>query len=162
MVVHDLEVIWVMPREKDSQVPFLSRRMNGTVYTLEAVKTVFMDLFCTPKSSKGVNGHCGSTSRTFIVEDYSEDEYGQWAMDEVTGEQGYIDDERSCFWRWDDNEYTVAPIIISDLINYWPLCQNRKARKLSEFNYWRGCPGRKHWRWSSNGDKTDSDSTSMG
>ena len=26
-------------------------------------------------------------------------------MDEVTGEQGYIDDERSCFWRW-DNEYT--------------------------------------------------------
>ena len=26
-------------------------------------------------------------------------------MDEVTSEQGYIDAERSCFWRWDDNEY---------------------------------------------------------
>ena len=25
--------------------------------------------------------------------------------DEVTGEQGYIDDERSCFWTWDDDEY---------------------------------------------------------
>ena len=112
--------------------------MNGTVYTLEAVKTVFMDLFCTPKSSKGVNGHCGSTSRTCIVEDYSEDEYAQWTIDEVTGEQGYIDDERSCCWRWDDNECSVAPIIISDRINSWPLCQNRKARKLSEFNYWRG------------------------
>ena len=24
--------------------------------------------------------------------------------DEVTGEQGYIDDERSCFWTWDDTE----------------------------------------------------------
>ena len=25
--------------------------------------------------------------------------------DEVTGEQGCIDDERSCFWTRDDNEY---------------------------------------------------------
>ena len=44
-------------------------------------------------------------SRTFIVENYGEDDFGQWATDEVTGEQGYIDDERSCFWTWDDNEY---------------------------------------------------------
>ena len=29
---------------------------------------------------------------------------GQWAKDEVTGEQGYIDDDRSCFWTWDDTE----------------------------------------------------------
>ena len=64
VVVHDLEVIWVMPREKDSEIPFLSRRMHGTVYTLEAVKTVFMDLFCTPKSSKEKPS----------LEDYSEDE----------------------------------------------------------------------------------------
>ena len=52
-----------------------------------------------------VNGHGGSTSRTFIVENYAEDEFGKWAIDEETGEQGYIDDERSCFWTWDDNEY---------------------------------------------------------
>ena len=26
------------------------------------------------------------------------------AKDEVTGEQGYVDDERSCFWTWDDTE----------------------------------------------------------
>ena len=43
-------------------------------------------------------------NRTFIVEDYAEDDFGQWAKDEVTGEQGYIDDERSCFWTWDDTE----------------------------------------------------------
>ena len=28
----------------------------------------------------------------------------KWAKDEVTGEQGYVDDERSCFWTWDDTE----------------------------------------------------------
>ena len=43
-------------------------------------------------------------NRTFIVEDCAENEFGQWATDEVTGEQGYIDDEKSCFWAWDDNE----------------------------------------------------------
>ena len=43
-------------------------------------------------------------NRTFIVEDYAEDDFGQWAKDEVTGEQGHIDDERSCFWTWDDTE----------------------------------------------------------
>ena len=31
--------------------------------------------------------------------------FGQWATDEVTDEQGYIDDERSCFWTWDDTEF---------------------------------------------------------
>ena len=36
-------------------------------------------------------------NRTFIVEEYAEDDFGQWAKDEVTGEQGFIDDERSCF-----------------------------------------------------------------
>ena len=41
----------------------------------------------------------------FIVANFVKDESGQWATDEVTGEQGYIDDERSCFWTWDDNEH---------------------------------------------------------
>ena len=52
-----------------------------------------------------VNGHGGSASRTFIVETYAEDEFGHWAIDEVTGEQGYIDDERSYLLTLDDNEY---------------------------------------------------------
>ena len=86
------------------------RRMNIPAYTLEAVKTVFVELFCTPKSSMEnpslrATGHGASMSRTFSVEGYSEHECGQWATEEVTGEQGYIDDERSCFWTWDDNEY---------------------------------------------------------
>ena len=63
----------------------------------------------TPKSSMEnpplrVSGHVSSMNRTFIVEDYAEDDFGQRARDEVTGEQGYIDDERSCFWTWDDTE----------------------------------------------------------
>ena len=51
-----------------------------------------------------VCGHVSSMNRTFIVEDYAEDEFGQWVNDEVTGEQGYIDGERSCFWKSDDTE----------------------------------------------------------
>ena len=66
--------------------------------------------FLTPKSSMEnpslrVSGHDSSMNRTFIVEDCVEDDFGQWARDEVTGEQGHIDDERLCFWIWDDNEY---------------------------------------------------------
>ena len=56
-----------------------------------------------------VSGHGGSTNRTFIVDNYAEDEFGQWATAAVTSEHGYIDDERSCFfffWTCDDNEYT--------------------------------------------------------
>ena len=44
-------------------------------------------------------------SRTFFVKDCAEHDCGQRAIDDVTGEQGYIDHERSCFWTWDDNEY---------------------------------------------------------
>ena len=78
------------------------QEVEVTAYTFEAATTVFVELFCTPRSSMDnlslrVNGHDGSTNRTLIVEDYAEDEFGQWAIDEVTGEQGYIDDERSFF-----------------------------------------------------------------
>ena len=85
------------------------RGMKVPAYTFESVRTVFVELFCTPKSSMEnpslrLSGHVSSTNRTFIVEDHAEDDFGQWAKDEVTGEQGYIDDERSCFWTWDDVE----------------------------------------------------------
>ena len=80
-----------------------------TAYTFEAVRTVFVESFCTPKSSMENSSlrvkRYGGMSRTFIVEDFIEDEFGPWATDELTGEQGYIDDEGSCFWTWDDNEY---------------------------------------------------------
>ena len=35
-----------------------------------------------------VSGHGGSTNRTVLVENYLEDEFGQWATDEVPAEQG--------------------------------------------------------------------------
>ena len=83
--------------------------MNVTENTLVSVKTVFVELFRTPKSSienpsLRVKGHGGSMNRSFIVEIYAEDEFGQWATDEATGEQGDIDDARQCFWTCDDNE----------------------------------------------------------
>ena len=59
--------------------------------TFESVRTVFAELFCTSKSSIEnpslcVSGHVSSMNRTFIVEDYAEDDFGQWVKDEVTGE----------------------------------------------------------------------------
>ena len=84
--------------------------MKVIACTSEAVNTVFVELFCTPKSSMEnpslrVSGYGSSMNRTFIVENCAEDDVAQWATDEVTGEQGYIDDERSCFWTWHDHEY---------------------------------------------------------
>ena len=85
------------------------RGMNVPACTFEAVRTVFVELFCAPKCSMEnlslrVSGHCGCFNRTFIVEECSEDDFGQWATDEITAEQGHIDDERSCLWTCDDNE----------------------------------------------------------
>ena len=37
-----------------------------------------------------VSGHVSCMNRTFIVEDYAEDDFGQWTKDEETGEQGCI------------------------------------------------------------------------
>ena len=81
------------------------RGVNVTACTFESVRTVFVELFCTPPSSMEnlplcVSGHVSSMNRTFIVENYAEDDFGQCAKDDVAGEQGYIDDERSCFWTW--------------------------------------------------------------
>ena len=81
------------PRERDSQFFFLS--LGG----LSLLKSL-MD-----NPSLHVSGQGGSTNRTFTVENFAENEYGQWATDEATGEQVHIDDGRSCFWTWDDNEH---------------------------------------------------------
>ena len=83
--------------------------MDISALTFESVRPVFVELFCSPKSSMEnpslrVSGHVNGMNRTFFVEDYAEDELRQRAKDEVTGEQGYVDDERSCFWTWDDTE----------------------------------------------------------
>ena len=53
------------------------KRVNVTAYTFEAVRTVFVEIFCTPKSSMEnpslrVNRHGGSTSKTFILEYFIE------------------------------------------------------------------------------------------
>ena len=42
------------------------------------------------KPSLRVSGHVSSMNRTFIVEDHAEDEFGQRAQNEVTGEQGSL------------------------------------------------------------------------
>ena len=86
------------------------RNITVTAYTLDTVQPFFVELFCTPRSSMlnpslRVSGQGGSMNRTFITENYPEDDYGLWAIDEATGAQSYVGDERWCFWTWDDNEH---------------------------------------------------------
>ena len=91
------------------EFPRSLKGMNITAYTCKAVRTTFLDLFCTPKrsmenSSLHESGYVRNTNETFIVGEFAEDDFGQRFKDEVTGEQGYVDDERSSFWTWDDTE----------------------------------------------------------
>ena len=77
---------------------------------LKKVMAIFVEFFCTPKSSIEnrplcVSKHRGSTSKTFIVVDFIDDEVGQWATDEVIGEEGYVVDEGPCFCTWNNNKY---------------------------------------------------------
>ena len=66
--------------------------MEMSTYTFEVLRTVFVELDGKPVA------HVSSMNRTFVVEDYNaEDEFGQWAKDEVTGEQGHVDDENIMF-----------------------------------------------------------------
>ena len=65
------------------------RNISVTAYTLDTVQPVFVELFCAPKSSMEnpslrVSSSGSNTSRTYIAENYPEDEYGLWAIDEFT------------------------------------------------------------------------------
>ena len=69
--------------------PLSVLKMNITAYTLDAEQTVFVELFCRPKSSmENPSFSCERTRRQYKQSD-----------------QGCIDDEKSCFWTWDDNVY---------------------------------------------------------
>ena len=97
------------PKEKALQVPILFATLLSLLTPLTECK-YFLEFFCTPKGSLEnpslrVSGSGSNPSRTFIAENYLGDEHGLWAIDESTGEQGFFDDERSCFWKHDDNEY---------------------------------------------------------
>ena len=64
-------------------------KVNNTAYTLDAEQTVFVELFCRPKSSmENPSLSCERTRRQYTQSD-----------------QGFFDNEKSCFWTWDDNVY---------------------------------------------------------
>ena len=58
--------------------------MNTTTSTFQALRTTFLVLFCTPKSSMEnpslrVSGLVSSMNRMCIVDDYAEDDFGHLA-----------------------------------------------------------------------------------
>ena len=91
--------------QRERPTSFLSiEQMCFTTHTFKRVKVVFEELFCSLESP--IASRYYSFFGTFTIEDGSEEEFGYWVIDEVTGEQGYVDDKHSCFWSQDDNQST--------------------------------------------------------
>ena len=102
------------PRENDLRVFLSLQGVDVTAYTFEKVRVALGEMFCTPKSSMKnpslrtrrfndpVSRYC-SFYRTFIVEDGSEEEFGQCATDELTGEEAALTIKTNVYWSLDDN-----------------------------------------------------------
>ena len=92
--------------------------MRGTGvhnYTFEGVRTVFIELFCAPRSSLDnpslrVGGAANNSKAFCIIEDGEMDQvFGYWAEDDQTGETGFLPETEDVFWVYDDtNEVWLA------------------------------------------------------
>ena len=84
-------------REKRLTSSLSPRGIDIPAYTFENARIVLVELFSAPQSSienpsLRVSGHVSSMNRLLLVEHYAENEFGHWTKDEVTGDQGYVDD----------------------------------------------------------------------
>ena len=71
--------------------------MDIPAYTYEKCTNSVLGIVLYAEELDGKPDTPRERTRPCIVDDYAEDKIGQWAQDEVTGEQGSVDDERSCF-----------------------------------------------------------------
>ena len=82
------------------------RGMDVQRYTFEAVRGVFIELFCAPRSSLDNPNlrASGATARSFcVIDDGIMDQvHGYWAEDEESGEVGFLPEIEDVFWVHDD------------------------------------------------------------
>ena len=82
------------------------------MYTFEVVREVFLELFCMPKSSlDNPSLRTGGGQRAFCILDQGEvaGEYGYWAEDDETGEEGFLPEMEDVFWTFQDDNWTWSP-----------------------------------------------------
>ena len=82
-------------------------------YTFEGVRTVFIELFCAPRSSLDNPSlrAGGAANRVFCIMESGEMDqvYGYWCEDDSTGEVGFLPEIEDVFWVFDDmNECWLA------------------------------------------------------
>ena len=80
---------------------------NRTIdnYQYEEIRQLFMELFCAPRNSwENPTLVVNRGSRSFCVfeEGYLADDFGYWAEDDETGEQGFLLALSNVFWTFDD------------------------------------------------------------
>jgi len=93
-------------------------------YTYEAVRSMFMELFCAPRSSLEnplLRSTQAAHARAFCTFDYGTlyGSTGYWVQDESTNEEGFLDEYQDLFWVYDDQSSAWAS---------YPF-QGRKVRK---------------------------------
>ena len=100
-------------------------------YTFDLIREAFIELFCAPKSSiENPSFRVSGQGRNFCVLDYGDCEgsSGYWAMDEETGEEGFLEEYNEVFWTYDETNASVTG---------WYLCNQRKQSHLqTSSNTW--------------------------
>ena len=76
-------------------------------YTIEILRTAFVELFCAPKNSIADPTWRPSTAsqqRSFIVDSHGECEGypGYWVFDEENYEEGFVEEFGNTFWSYDE------------------------------------------------------------
>ena len=72
----------------------------------EIVRSLFVDLFCTPASAlENPMYKSSQSSRSYCIIDYGDIEgyTGFWVEDDETHEEGFLQDTEDVFWLYDDN-----------------------------------------------------------
>ena len=82
-------------------------RIQG--YTFDMARTVFVELFCAPRSSLEKPMYRSTrASRTFCVVEYGEldGETGYWVEDDDTHEQGFLAEYEDTLWQYDETAFS--------------------------------------------------------
>ena len=98
------------------------RDVEFTAFTLQQLRDFLITLFHAPKSSlENPSWAHKSGPRSFVSISYGElDQYeGHWVQDEITGDEGFLDEHEDLFWVYDEDQC------------FWMKCpfQGRSLRK---------------------------------
>ena len=114
-------------------------------YTFDLIREAFIELFCAPKSSiENPSFRVSGQGRNFCVLDYGECEgsSGYWAMDEETGEEGFLEEYNEVFWTYDETNDAW----LNNRVVYRKMTKGKGKGKKGKKGKGKGSKGRKWFR----------------